>query len=520
MANQKHLTKLGEGVEAWNQWRKENPDIKPDLKSVDLEKSNLSGAEFAETDLKRANLSDANLTNANFSAANLADAYLYHANLTAANFRNTNLTDANLSDANLTNANFSAANITDAYLYRANLTAANFINACLERADLSFANLKDTNFRNSNLSIANLRDANLSCANLEEANFYRADLSNANLSCANLKRTQALCTNFFNATLTDTCIEDWNINNQTNLKDVKCDCIYLKLINFKRKLIYCNDRRPHDPNQVFKPGEFTKLFQKALETVDLIFSEGIEWTAFLESFQQLQAEVKSEDLSIQAIEKKGRAFIVRLEVPESANKAEIERYIKQEYDAKLRVIEANCQQQIKATNETIQAKEELIEVYKQQVKDSRIKYADMQEIAKLLSQNQQKNIIKFKPIMTTGNQYHTKNAGIVHNEKSDISGDAKIAGVINEAEKQNLVDAATKIQQLLEQLSKTYPTTTSKEKNIVVGEVIDRIENNPTLKAKVINALKAGGTEAFKEAIDHPLVNILVATIEGWQDAE
>ena len=42
----------------------------------------------------------------------------------------------------------------------------------------------------------------------------------------------------------------------------------------------------------------------------------------------------------------------------------------------------------------------------------------------------------------------------------------------------------------------------------------------PTLKAKVINALKAGGTEAFKEAIDHPLVNILVATIEGWQDAE
>ena len=55
---------------------------------------------------------------------------------------------------------------------------------------------------------------------------------------------------------------------------------------------------------------------------------------------------------------------------------------------------------------------------------------------------------------------------------------------------------------------------------IVVGEAVDRIENNPTLKAKVINALKAGGIEAFKEAINHPLVNILVATIEGWQDTE
>ena len=93
----------------------------------------------------------------------------------------------------------------------------------------------------------------------------------------------------------------------------------------------------------------------------------------------------------------------------------------------------------------------------------------------------------------------------------------KLAGTINEAQSQNLAEAAAEIQALLEQLSGTYPTNTSREKNIVVGEAVDRIENNPTLKAKVINALKVGGTEAFKEAINHPLVNILVATIEGWQ---
>ena len=93
----------------------------------------------------------------------------------------------------------------------------------------------------------------------------------------------------------------------------------------------------------------------------------------------------------------------------------------------------------------------------------------------------------------------------------------KLAGTINEAQSQNLAEAAAEIQALLEQLSETYPTTTSREKNIVVGEAVDRIENNPTLKARVINALKAGGTETFKEAIDHPLVNILMATIEGWQ---
>ena len=120
-----------------------------------------------------------------------------------------------------------------------------------------------------------------------------------------------------------------------------------------------------------------------------------------------------------------------------------------------------------------------------------------------------------------GNYYEQSgNFGIGHMSGGEIKEGAKVAGVINEAEKQNLADAATEIQQLLKQLSETYPTTTIREKNKVVIEAVDQIENNPTLKAKVINALKAGGTEAFKEAIDHPLVNILVATIEGWQDAE
>ena len=120
-----------------------------------------------------------------------------------------------------------------------------------------------------------------------------------------------------------------------------------------------------------------------------------------------------------------------------------------------------------------------------------------------------------------GNYYkQSGNFGIGQMSGGEIKENAKVAGVINEAEKQNLANAATEIQQLLEQLSDTYPTTTSREKNIVVGEAVDQIESNPTLKAKVINALKAGGTEAFKEAVNHPLVNILVATIEGWQDAE
>ncbi|BAY48078.1 hypothetical protein SAMD00079811_56970 [Scytonema sp. HK-05] len=87
-------------------------------------------------------------------------------------------------------------------------------------------------------------------------------------------------------------------------------------------------------------------------------------------------------------------------------------------------------------------------------------------------------------------------------------------------QKQNLAEAAAQIQELLKQLEETNPTITETEKLIVVSKAAEEIKKDPTLKARVIAALKLGGTEAFKEAIDHPLVNILVAIIQGWQEAE
>ncbi len=86
--------------------------------------------------------------------------------------------------------------------------------------------------------------------------------------------------------------------------------------------------------------------------------------------------------------------------------------------------------------------------------------------------------------------------------------------------RQNLAEAAEEIQQLLDQLSQTNPTTTTREKMTVVAEAVDQIENNLTLKEKVINAVKAGEVEVLKEAIDNPLTSILMATIEGWRESD
>jgi hypothetical protein len=48
MANDEHVALLKQGVEAWNAWREENPNILPDLSNADLSKASLIGANLRE----------------------------------------------------------------------------------------------------------------------------------------------------------------------------------------------------------------------------------------------------------------------------------------------------------------------------------------------------------------------------------------------------------------------------------------------------------------------------------------
>ena len=64
MANEEHLTRLKHGIEAWNQWRDEYPEIRPDLTEAHLLRADLIGAHLSGADLTDANLSHANLSRA------------------------------------------------------------------------------------------------------------------------------------------------------------------------------------------------------------------------------------------------------------------------------------------------------------------------------------------------------------------------------------------------------------------------------------------------------------------------
>jgi hypothetical protein len=106
MANSEHLAILEQGVEAWNQWRAENPEVLPNLSSGDLTKRNLGSINLSGAYLRGVVFTGTDFTLADLSMADLQEADLCETNLTAADFRGTNLNKADLSGSNLYASDF------------------------------------------------------------------------------------------------------------------------------------------------------------------------------------------------------------------------------------------------------------------------------------------------------------------------------------------------------------------------------------------------------------------------------
>jgi hypothetical protein len=131
MANAEHLATLKLGVEAWNKWRLEYPDIRPDLGLGHLGSADLSGANLRGADLAGGNLSGATLIRADLERANLGSANFRGANLCGANVRRANLTGADLSGAKLVHVD-----LTGAMLLNAHVVGALFGGTVLPNCDL------------------------------------------------------------------------------------------------------------------------------------------------------------------------------------------------------------------------------------------------------------------------------------------------------------------------------------------------------------------------------------------------
>jgi uncharacterized protein YjbI with pentapeptide repeats len=163
MASKEHLDILKQGVDVWNEWRKENPEVQIDFSGTNLRNRKLRKIDFhsiklRETDLAHIDLFDANLIGIDVYGAFLAEAQLSGANLTdanldAADFGWATLNKSNLSGASLAYTNFIGAELVDTNLRKANLFYTRFCQVIFNGADLGQARMNRTVFEDVDLSV-------------------------------------------------------------------------------------------------------------------------------------------------------------------------------------------------------------------------------------------------------------------------------------------------------------------------------------------------------------------------------
>lgn len=324
MANEEHLKILKQGVEIWNRWREEHPDIKPDLDGADLRRSDLRTANLSETHLSGADLWRADLQEADLSGVDFQEVDLHHAiSLEHAKLHDAcgmpewisqgiddsgRYTQARLSEAitqgfkNLNKANLYKIYLREVDLSGADLSGADLSGAHLERTVLRDADLSGADMERTDLGKADLRRACLRGAHLRKTFLVEADLREANLCGARLERADLIQTNMSHANITGANLygsarDDWIISG------IQCDYVYWDLKpHFKNKGQEQQWKQEHrvPKDRDFRPGEFEELY-KHLPTFEYYFEHG---------FTPIDAVVM--DQVVQGINERHPEFSLRL----------------------------------------------------------------------------------------------------------------------------------------------------------------------------------------------------------------
>lgn len=402
-------------------------------------------------------------------------------------FREADLTDANFAGATLRCTDFQSAQINrtnwrDAkrleYARLGNtILSNNQVRRLLISGSDDSRNLSGCNLRGANLRNADLRNVNLTEADISDATFEEADLRNSNLT-----KVRATGTNFRYSNMTGVCLESWNIDELTQLENVNCDYVYNRSPR--------TEQMPVERN--FVPGEFTHLYQRTANIAKLLFQDGVHWVSFARTLRKLQIENQDTPLLITSLTNKGDGVVVvEVELPRSENKVEFQQAFMEGYNHAVKVLEP---------------------LHKARITDKNEHIADQKmSINKLFSQM----LTLTSKVVTMAEQpkVQLNFPGTVYGVAGNVEGDQNI----NLAkQRQTLAEAALEIQQLLYQLSQTDPISPE----AVIEAVHQEIRRNPTLKSRLLSALKAGGLEALKSIFDHPLFSIPAETVKGWLEAE
>lgn len=221
--------------------------------------------------------------------------------------------------------------------------------------------------------------------------------------------------------------------------------------------------------------------------------------------QELSAEAKEfYKLSKSSQYKPDRLLQQKLEEQKKEHQLELQKY----------QIEA-LQYQVgtKDYKSQLDAKDAQIEIHKKHNQS-------LEKIVVALAEKQNNIVVSSNSEKISDNQ--PKERLIYNFQGANVSGDIVMNNYAPE-QKQSLAEAAAEIQQLLEQLDKTYSKDETDEKMtttgkmIVASEAIAQIENNPNLKARILSALKVGSVKAFEPFLSHPAASFFIGALEDWE---
>jgi uncharacterized protein YjbI with pentapeptide repeats len=299
-------------------------------------------------------------------------------------FRAAKLANTNFSYATLKNTDFRFATIHRTmwhhahFLDWARVEETILINPAV-RELLVTGNGYQKSYQGMDFRGANLIGVNLSNAKLQTADLSQATLESANLEGAFFTQVQAIGTDFSNAQMTGTCgLGTWNIDSTTKLEWVDCKWVYL----LEEPKPGTDDRERRPSSGEYQPGEFTSFFQELVNTVDLIFNQGVDWRAFTESFQQVQVENQGIKLKIQSVENKGNAFVVKVNVPPDADKAKIHKDFNFLYQKMLQLVGAEApalQNSAEQRQYLLSVMEEIVRPFSEQVVFLKLDRGDLKQ---------------------------------------------------------------------------------------------------------------------------------------------
>ncbi|NMF56615.1 pentapeptide repeat-containing protein [Pseudanabaena yagii] len=438
--------------------------------------------------------------------------YFNGADLTGANFANAELQFTDFTDTNCDLINWQGAKFFRCKLPK-NIEDTKVRNLCKKPESGRAVNYASANFHKAYLQNVDLVDAILHNANLNGADLRGAKLINADLS-----NSQALGTDFTGATLTGARIFNWGINPETKFENVICTHVYIDEAG--------KERKPASGD--FAEGDFALLVGEFTNTLDFLFKNEINFSAFQYAMQQMVIKNPEVQLSINQTKFIGQnkdALKRSYDVSPDADKGKLHADFSESYDIYKR-LHPEDNQLIRDLNRKLTFLEGEVKTLKvlnaekdERIADLKDANAGFKEIAKTQATKSNDKII-VQQVQGEKNQVSDKNQNISLKSDGNMTGVTVAGGDISGTVTvtiQQLRDSDTpeapKLADLLTDLQKAISESTelteedktkalqyidtigkfanNKEDHDMIGTVIDKIIKVVSKAAKLLTPVQA-----------------------------